>query len=147
MKDKERRDLQKEIKNNKWHQRFMSLAEVIASWSNAKRLCVGSVVVKNGFVVAQGFNGTLPKTDNECEDNEGITKITCVHSEMNALTYMAREGIATKGCSLYVTTNPCINCSLLIAACGIKEVFYRNEYKDTRGFEILKLAKIKVKKI
>lgn len=147
MKTKEIKDKYQKEKSEKWHQRFMDLAVHISSWSKSKRLSVGCVIVKNGHIVSQGYNGLVKGVEGDIEDENGLSKITCAHAEFNGLTYMAREGISTKDCILYTTTSPCINCSMLIAACQVKEVYYKEEYKDLNGLEILKLAKIKVKKI
>ena len=73
------------------------------------------------------------------------TKNSVVHAEANAIAYAAKEGISTKGCSLYVTLSPCINCANLIIQAGIKEVIYTESYRDTSGIDHLKKNNIAVK--
>ncbi len=73
------------------------------------------------------------------------TKPSVVHAEANAIAYAAKEGISTKGCTLYVTLSPCINCANLIIQAGIKEVVYAEAYRDLSGVEHLEENGIKVK--
>lgn len=73
------------------------------------------------------------------------TKPSVVHAEANAIAYAAKEGISTKGCTLYVTLSPCINCANLIIQSGIKEVVYAEAYRDLSGVEHLKENGIIVK--
>jgi cytidine deaminase len=51
-----------------------------------------------------------------------------VHAEMSALTDAARNGTATGGCSIFVTTFPCHGCTRHIIASGIKRVVYIEPY-------------------
>ena len=74
------------------------------------------------------------------------TKASVVHAEANAIAFAAKEGIATKDCTLYVTLSPCMNCSNLIIQSGIKKVIFFEEYRDNSGIEHLKRNGIKVKK-
>ena len=55
--------------------------------------------------------------------------------------------VDSKGADLYVTMSPCFQCSKLIIQSGIKNVFYSEEYRDTKGIELLKKANINVNKV
>jgi dCMP deaminase len=46
----------------------MDWAERVAQLSHAKRLQVGSVIVKDDTVISYGYNGTPAGWDNNCED-------------------------------------------------------------------------------
>lgn len=58
-----------------------------------------------------------------------------VHGEMEALMMCARNGISTKGCSMYMTTFPCHNCAKHIIAAGIKKVVYIEPYPKSKALE------------
>ena len=75
------------------------------------------------------------------------TKDSVIHAEANAIAYAAKEGISTKGCTMYVTLSPCMNCSNLIIQSGITTVVYSEDYRDSRGIEHLKSNGINVLKI
>lgn len=49
---------------------FMGIAEATAQLSTAIRLKVGSVIVRDGKILATGYNGTPSGWDNTCEDKE-----------------------------------------------------------------------------
>ena len=42
--------------------------------SHCERKKVGAIIVKNGMIISDGFNGTPTGFDNHCEDEEGYTK-------------------------------------------------------------------------
>ena len=90
---------------------------------------------------------------NECNNifnkpnKKTITREEVVHAEQNALMFCAKNGISTEGCDLYVTASPCINCAKLIAQAGIKNVYYKEEYRKTDGIELLRKLGINCEKI
>lgn len=51
-----------------------------------------------------------------------------VHAEMDALSSCTRNGIATRGATLFCTTFPCHNCAKHLVDAGIKEVQYVEAY-------------------
>lgn len=53
---------------NKFKQLYMDWAERVAQMSHAKRLQVGSVIVKDDTVISYGYNGMPADWDNNCED-------------------------------------------------------------------------------
>lgn len=58
-----------------------------------------------------------------------------VHGEMEALMMCARNGISTRGCSMYMTTFPCHNCAKHIIAAGIQKVVYIEPYPKSKALE------------
>lgn len=83
--------------------------------------------------------------DKECDTliifNEEHIELTTndkvIHAEQNAILFAARNGISINGSTLYVTTEPCIDCAKFIEASGIKKVIYRELYKSSAGVEYL----------
>lgn len=132
---------------------FMSTAETFAQLSTAKRLKVGCVVVKENRIISIGYNGTPAGWDNDCEyeqeDGKLKTKQEVHHAERNALDKIARSNESSEGASLFVTHAPCIECAKSIYACGIKEVYYRNDYNASigSGMEFLSKAGITLTKV
>jgi dCMP deaminase len=60
---------------------------------------------------------------------EGHEQAT-VHAEQNAIADAARRGSSVEGCVAYVTHFPCINCAKILAAAGIAEIRYREDYTN-----------------
>lgn len=86
-------------------------------------------------------------TYGKLESIKSTTNEFTLHAEQNVITYCAKEGIPTKGTTLYVTTSPCKQCAKLIAQSGIKIVVYSSEYKDMSGIDFLKEVNVSIRKI
>ena len=112
-----------------WDEYFMSIALLGSCRSPCERLNVGSVIVKNNRLISMGYNGYIPGAPHisRVEDNH---EQSIIHSEINAITDCARRGVSLDGSKIYVTHYPCINCFRSIAACGIKEVIYLEDYNN-----------------
>ena len=48
--------------------KYMKMAQIWASNSHAKRNKVGAIIVKDGMIISDGFNGTPSGFENECEE-------------------------------------------------------------------------------
>ena len=48
--------------------KYMQMAQIWASNSYAKRNKVGALIVKDGMIISDGFNGTPSGFENECEE-------------------------------------------------------------------------------
>jgi len=120
------------------------MASEWASLSCCKRKKVGALIVKDGTIISDGFNGTPKGFPNDCEDADGNTHWYVLHAEANAMLKVARSTQSTEGATLYVTYSPCKECSKMIVQSGIKRVIYREEYRDLSGVKILREAGIDV---
>ena len=124
----------------------LKAASIYSKLSKCQRKQVGCVAVRDDRIVATGINGTITGQPNKCEDAEGNTLPTVVHSEMNLICFCAREGISLKDTILYLTLSPCIVCAKLIVVAGIKKVFYSEEYRDNSGIKYLNSINFKIEK-
>jgi dCMP deaminase len=116
-----------------WDEYFMATAVLISTRSSCERLHVGCVIVSGGDrknrLIAAGYNGFLPGTPHVSRVREGHEQAT-VHAEQNAIADAARRGSSVEGCVAYVTHFPCINCAKILAAAGIAEIRYREDYAN-----------------
>ena len=115
--------------------------------SHCERKKVGAIIVKNGMIISDGFNGTPTGFDNHCEDEEGYTKWYVLHAEANAILKVAKSTNSCEGATLYLTLSPCKNCAKLIHQSGIKRLVYIKEYKDSSGLKFLKKAGVELTQI
>ena len=134
-----------------WDEYFMATAKLIASRSNCERLNVGCVIVTGGErrnrLVAAGYNGWLPGTPHASRLRDGHEQAT-VHAEQHAIADAARRGSSVDGCTAYVTHYPCINCAKILAAAGIAEITYHEDYhNDPLVAPILAEAGVKVRQL
>jgi dCMP deaminase len=76
-----------------------------------------------------GYNGFIPGAPHisRVQDNH---EQSIIHSEINAITDCAKRGASLEDAKIYVTHYPCINCFRSIAACGIKEIIFLNDYNN-----------------
>lgn len=135
---------QKEVK---YHIAYLKIAKEWAELSCCSRRKVGALIVKNGMIISDGFNGTPAGFPNDCEDATGNTHWYVLHAEANAILKVAKSTQSSEGATLYVTTSPCKDCSKLIVQSGIKTVVYSEEYRDTTGLRILEEAGIAILKL
>lgn len=124
--------------------RYLRMARIWAENSYCQRLKVGALVVKNKMIISDGYNGTPSGFENQCEDNNNVTKPYVLHAEANAITKLARSNNNSDNATLYVTAAPCIECSKLIIQAGIKRVVYGEKYRLEDGINLLKKANIEV---
>jgi dCMP deaminase len=112
-----------------WDEYFMSIAVLASQRSPCERLHVGSVVVKNNRLISMGYNGYISGAPHisRVQDNH---EQSIIHSEVNALSDCAKRGVSLEGAKIYVTHYPCIHCFRSLAACGIKEVVYLDNYNN-----------------
>ena len=131
----------------KFDRRYLEMASVWARNSYCKRRQVGALLVKDRMIISDGYNGTPSGSENQCEDENGVTKPYVLHAEANAITKVAKSGNNSSGATLYVTASPCMECSKLIIQSGITRVVYKDEYRLTDGIDLLRRAGIVVEHI
>lgn len=134
----------KDNKQTKLDLRYLRMARIWAENSYCQRRQVGALVVKNKMIISDGYNGTPSGFENQCEDENNMTKPYVLHAEANAITKLARSSNNCEGATLYVTTAPCIECSKLIIQAGIKRVVYGEKYRLDDGIKLLEKANIEV---
>jgi dCMP deaminase len=154
---------------NKLDQRYMAMAKEWSYMSNAIRKKVGCLIVKDGQIISDGYNGTPSGFDNICEDElytfderdwygdqswiedkvkkrfyKLVTKPEVLHAESNALMKLARSTNSSEGATVYCTYSPCFDCAKLIIQAGIKKVVYEESYRCEKGLDLLKKANIEI---
>ncbi len=126
------------------------MALIWGQLSHARRKKVGCLIVKDGRIISDGYNGTPRGFDNNCEveSTTGLeTKPEVIHAESNSLTKLAMSTQTSAGATLYVTISPCFDCSKLMIQSGITRVVYSREYRDSSGVDLLRAAGIDIAKV
>jgi len=133
----------------------MDWARRAAELSNARRLQVGAVIVKDGTVISYGYNGMPAGWDNNCEDEvyqqdgtAGLkTKLEVLHAESNAIAKLAKSTNSGLDADIFITHAPCLDCAKLIYQSGIRRVYFGQAYRDNSGIEFLQKSGITVNKL
>ena len=133
---------------------YMQMAEIWAKRSYATRSKVGALIIKDKQIISDGYNGMpagFPNDEVEYYEDAGMmggaltTNPLVLHAEANAILKCAKNGgISSEGSTLYVTMTPCLQCCKLIIQAGIKQVFYREAYRDMSSLAVLERAGIPV---
>ncbi len=117
-----------------WDEYFLKLAMLASERATCPRMHCGCVLVKDRFVLATGYNGSLPGTPHCCTDGCIVVKGHCVrtnHAEMNAICQATRHGVALLGATAYITNMPCTACSKALITAGVARVVVFTDYHDT----------------
>jgi dCMP deaminase len=129
-----------------WDEYFMEISRLAAKRSSSDKLKVGCIITKDNRIIATGYNGhfsgcehiTISRDDHE---------VSIIHAEMNAVADSARRGVSIDNSKAYITHRPCINCTILLIAAGIKHIIYDKDYKnDEIANKLLEIAGIKIEK-
>lgn len=103
--------------------KYMKKANELAKYSmdNNKGGCFGSVIVKEGVIVGEGYNTVT-------SDNDPTR-----HGEINAIknTCKNMSTFDLSGCELYTSAYPCPMCLGAIMWANIKTVYYGATAQDT----------------
>ena len=131
---------------------WFDISHRFAEQSRCKTRQVGCIIVRDGHLIGEGWNGAPEGSSCEhCPRCRGgavptgaaLDRAICTHAEANAIGYCSRRGVATQGADMYLTTSPCMECAKLIVASGIKNVYCFSLYAgfdEVRG--ILERANI-----
>lgn len=133
-----------------WDEYFLKLAMLASERSTCPRMHCGCVLVKDKFVLATGYNGSVAGQPH-CDDVGClVVENHCVrtnHAEINALVQAATHGVTVKGSTAYITNMSCTTCAKALIAAGIVRVVVFSDFHDTlatqfyteSGVEIVKM--------
>ena len=150
--------------------RYLRMAKIWAENSYAIKRQVGCLIVKDNSIISDGYNGTPSGFENVCETvkcyalcifnspqnlrrcrecgfGKLVTKPYVLHAEANAISKLAKSTNHADGATLYVTDEPCLECSKMIIQAGIRRVVFWRDYHDHSGKELLIKANIEVLQI
>ncbi len=137
---------------------YMDKAYEQAEKSYCLKAKVGAVLVKDGKIIAQGYNN-MTGGINDCTESGCIREILNIKSgerrevcraicaEQLAISEAARNGVSLDGSVAYITTYPCHICAKMLVSSGISEIVYDKDYPDELSKKFIEEAGIKIRKI
>lgn len=130
---------------NNWDNRWISLCQLIATWSKDRSRKVGAVIIDNrNNLISLGWNGFPRDVDDDVDvRHERPTKyLFTEHAERNAIYNAAAKGVSLVGCKMYLQWYPCADCARGIIQSGISEMIcvepdwndntYKNDFAATK---------------
>lgn len=143
-----------------WDETFIEIAEKYAEHSSCAKYHVGAIIVRDKRIISTGYNGVA---SGQCHCNKLFKNINFkedkvmsekhhewslkneIHAEINAIGYAAKHEVLTDNATIFVTLQPCLNCSKAIVASGIKRVVYKEAYRrEPESIEFLRNAGVEV---
>ncbi len=136
-------------------QYFMDMTHLVKSRGTCPRRQVGALIVKDKRVLTTGYNGAPRNFPHPCDTGclreelnipRGMMAdvCPCLHAEQNAILQAATTGVSIEGAEIYCTTQPCTQCSRMIANCGITRVVFEEEYPDPMSIGLLVTAGVEL---
>ena len=135
------------IKKRKYDRKYLQIASVFSSLSTSNKNPSGALLIKDGIVIADGYNGPPNCMENECEDNKGKTNWCVIHAEMNAILKVARSNQSCDGATIYLTSLPCLECAKYILQAGIIRILYIDKSSDSTVIDFFKSADIECEQV
>lgn len=129
----------------KYHSAFLDMAIRFGQTSEANRLKVGALLVRDGKILSQGVNGTPPKWENEvCEGEDGKTLPHVRHAEIACLEKLWNSTETAEGATMYISHSPCLSCSIKLLTAGISSVYFKTAYRCNEGVKFLQRHGVEV---
>ena len=133
-----------------WDEYFLKLAMLASERATCPRMHCGCVLVRDRYVLATGYNGSLPGHPH-CEDVGCLVVDNhCVrtnHAEMNALVQAATHGTNISGSTAYITNMSCTTCAKALIAAGIKRIVVFSDFHDTLALQFFAQSNVEVTKL
>jgi dCMP deaminase len=136
-------DLRSGRRRPNWDEYFMLIAVATRERAECLGRHVGAVLVREGRIVATGYNGT-PRGFPRCNASEqgchrcahrerypsgsAYDVCICVHAEQNAILQAARLGYSLEGAHCYTTLRPCFGCLKELRQAGAERIVYLNAW-------------------
>jgi dCMP deaminase len=139
-----------------WDEYFALITRQVATRSTCLRRKVGAIIVKDKRILTTGYNGAPMRVRNcleigTCLREElgvpaGERHEICrgLHAEQNAIFQSAYHGVQIRDSVIYYTTQPCVLCAKMIINCGIKKIYYFEDYPDPLAIELLDEAGVEL---
>ena len=122
-----------------------------SGWDNECEYKEYMNAAKAGFMPAEDIAEKFPNT--EFDPTVGanrrfrlVTKDEVLHAEMNAISKVSGSTESSEDATMFCTTAPCIHCAKAIFQSGIKNLYYRDTYRDTKGLDFLEKSGVNVTK-
>lgn len=142
------------ISRKKLDRELMSIADTEAVKSADWWRQIGAVVSRDGKPLLIGHNRPLKAEDytvnifgdprSNFDYGEYIELVKTIHAEAGVIAEAAKRGMKLDAAAIYVSTFPCPVCAKLIAAAGIKRVYYNKGYSLLDAEDVLSGAGVEI---
>jgi dCMP deaminase len=105
---------------------------LIGSKSKDDSTQIGAILVSDGGVISEGYNGICRKVNDMLpERNARPYKYSFYeHGERNSIYNAARKGIKTMDSIMYTNSIPCTDCGRAVIQAGCSEIVLHKQWED-----------------
>jgi dCMP deaminase len=142
-----------------WHEYFRNIVHQIKTKSKDRNTQIGAIIVgADNEIVSTGYNSFPRGIDDTLDERQERPEkyYWFVHAEINSIINAARNGVSTKGCTMYMSCGlPCTDCMKSIINAGITTIVCEDNgmgavgdiWKEhsIRSLQMLKEAGVKIK--
>ena len=133
----------------------LKIASVVAERSTCRRHHMGAIAVRDGHILATGYNGA-PSGLKDClelgclRDEQGIPSgerheiCRGIHAEQNVIVQASLHGVSLEGSTIYCTHTPCVLCAKMLVNAKVKRFVSFGRYIDNTFVELFRDAGIEV---
>ena len=126
---------------------YMKIALVVSERSTCRRHKIGAIAVKDGHIIATGYNGApshvkdcleLGCTKDEVNAPTAAMHELCrgVHAEQNVIIQAGLHGMSLEESIIFCTHTPCILCAKMLVNAKISRFISLTEYDDPRSAKL-----------
>jgi dCMP deaminase len=121
---------------DKWDELFLKMATNVATMSKDDSTKVGSILVTpDNTNISFGYNGMVSGVDEPSElwlkRDSKLKEV--IHSEENTLLNCPFK---PRGCTIYVTHQPCTRCIIRLAQAKIRRIVYGEPYRRLEDLDV-----------
>ena len=135
------------IKKRKYDIKYLQVASIFSSLSTSNRNSSGAILIKDGVVIADGYNGPPDCMESERDDTKDNSNQYIIHAEINSILKVARSNQSCAGATIYLTSMPCLECAKFILQAGIIRIVYIDKSIDSTVIDFLKCTNIECEQI
>lgn len=117
---------------------WMDITIAISKESNAPDKQVGAVAIdSHENVIGYGYNYSVDEDFPSTVDENGKTKDTTLHAEIEMIHRAMETGKNLEGATIFLTHSPCTRCAAQLKRSKIKRIYFLEEFKGGMSHDFL----------
>lgn len=117
---------------------WMDITIAISKESDAPDKQVGAVAIdEHENVIGYGYNYSVDNDFQSTVDDNGKTKDTTLHAEIEMIHRAMDTGKSLKDATIFLTHSPCSRCAAQLKRARIKRIYFLEEFKGGMSHDFL----------
>ena len=117
---------------------WMDIAVSLSAQSDAPDKQVGAVAIDaQRNVLGYGYNYCVDEHDTCTVDEDGRTKDTTIHAEIELIHRAMDSGKSLNGATLFINYSPCLRCAAQLKRAKVKRIYFMHDFKNGQSHDFL----------